>query len=99
MTVFTAPAVLALVIGPMCGGVPADSDLTRHLVATVMTESAGDQYAIGVNADPARNLPAGKVTCNDGWRSGRQSGRAIAQGGTSTLVLRRSLIANSRAII
>jgi hypothetical protein len=41
VTVFTAPAVLALVIGPMCGGVPADSDLTRHLVATVMTESAG----------------------------------------------------------
>jgi hypothetical protein len=47
MTIFTAPAVLALVIGPTCGGVPADSDLARHLVATVMTFSAGTNMPSG----------------------------------------------------
>jgi hypothetical protein len=80
VTVFTAPAVLALVIGPMCGGVPADSDLTRHLVATVMTESAGDQYAIGVNADPARRLPAGKVTSTTAGEAVDKAAALIAQG-------------------
>jgi hypothetical protein len=80
VTVFTAPAVLALVIGPTCGGVPADSDLTRHLVATVMTESAGDQYAIGVNADPARNLPAGKVTSATAGEAVDKAEALIAQG-------------------
>jgi Transglycosylase SLT domain len=80
VTIFTGPAVLALVIGPTCGGMPADSDLTRHLVATVMTESAGDQYAIGVNADPARNLPAGRVTSTTGGEAVDKAATLIAQG-------------------
>ena len=80
MTIFTAPAVLALVIGPTCGGVPADSDLAQHLVATVMTESAGDQYAVGVNADPARNLPAEKVSATTAGEAVEKAAALLAKG-------------------
>ncbi len=80
MTIFTAAAVLALVIGPTCGGVPADSDLARHLVATVMTESAGDQYAIGVNADPARNLPAGRASATTAGEAVEKAAALSARG-------------------
>jgi hypothetical protein len=80
MTIFTAPAVLALVIGPTCGGVPADSDLARHLVATVMTESAGDQYAVGINADPAHNLPADRVSATTAGEAVEKAAALLAQG-------------------
>jgi type IV secretion system protein VirB1 len=62
MTAMTAAAVLALVTSPVCGNVPADSDLAPHVVATVMTESGGDPLIIGVNPDAARGLPAGKMS-------------------------------------
>jgi hypothetical protein len=78
--IFTAPAVLALVTGPTCGGVPANSDLARHLVATVMTESAGDQYAIGVIADRARNLPAGSVSSMSAGEAIDKAAALLAQG-------------------
>jgi hypothetical protein len=80
MTIFTSTAVLALVIGPACGAVPADSDLVRHLVATVMTESAGDQYAIGVNADPARTLPADRVSATTAGEAVEKAAALLAQG-------------------
>ncbi len=79
MTIFTAPAVLALVIGSTCGGV-TDDDLARHLVATVMTESAGDAYAIGVNADPVRGLTGGKVTSTTAGDAIDKAAALLAQG-------------------
>jgi type IV secretion system protein VirB1 len=80
VTVFTASAVLALVVGPTCGGVPADSDLAPHLVATVMTESAGDQYSIGVSADISRNLPGGRVSATTAAEAIDTATALIAQG-------------------
>ena len=80
MTIFTSSAVLALVIGPTCGGVPAGSDLARHLVATVMTESAGDQYAVGINADPARNLPSDRVSATTVGEAVEKAAALLAQG-------------------
>jgi hypothetical protein len=44
--------MLALVTCLACGNVPAGDELAPHLVATVMTESAGDPRA----------LPAGRET-------------------------------------
>lgn len=80
MTIFTAAAVLAMVTSPACGNVPASSDLAPYLVATAMTESGGDQYATGVNADPARGLPAGKATATTAGEATEKAAALRAQG-------------------
>jgi type IV secretion system protein VirB1 len=80
MTIFTSAAVLAMITNPACGGVPAISDLAPQLQGTVMTESVGDQYAIGVNADPGRGLPAAKETANTAGEAINKAAGLIAQG-------------------
>ena len=80
MTIFNAAAVLAMITSPACGNVPASSDLAPHLVAIAMTESGGDQYAIGVNADPARGLPAGKATATTAGEATEKAAALRAQG-------------------
>jgi hypothetical protein len=78
--IFTAAAILALVTNPACGNVDPNDDLAPHLVATAMTESGGDQYAIGVNADPVRDLPAGKATATTAGEAIRKAAALLAQG-------------------
>jgi type IV secretion system protein VirB1 len=78
--IFTAAAVLALVTGPACGNVPVDSDLVPHLVATAITESGGDSYAIGVNADPARGLLAARETATTAGEAIEKAAALLAQG-------------------
>lgn len=80
MTVFTSAALLALIANPACGNVPASSELAQHLVATALTESGGDQYAIGVNSNPARGLPAAKVTSTTAGEAVAKASALIAQG-------------------
>lgn len=57
----TAAAVLALATDPRCGGAQPGSPFAERLVAIGQGESGFDPLVIGVNADPARGLPAAKV--------------------------------------
>jgi hypothetical protein len=80
MTIFTATAVFALITAPACGNVDPNSDLAVHLKAAVMTESGGDQYAIGINADPVRGLPRGRVTATTASAAIEKATALLAQG-------------------
>lgn len=80
MTIFTSAALLALIANPACGNVPASSELAQHLVATALTESGGDQYAIGINADTAHGLPAGKATSATAGEAVAKASALMAQG-------------------
>jgi hypothetical protein len=80
MTVLTAAAVLGLIVNPACGNLPGDSDLAQHLVATVITESGGDPFIIGVNADTVRGLPASKVSAPTAAEAAAKASMLLAQG-------------------
>lgn len=59
MSVLSLTVVLGLASDPACGGATQGSEFARRLAAIAMHESAGgNPLAIGVNADPARSLPA-----------------------------------------
>ena len=76
----SASIILALIANPACGNVPADSELARHLNATVAIESAGDPFAIGVNADVVRGLPAYRVTATSADEATAKAVGLLAQG-------------------
>src|SRR3954470_11745350 len=80
MTVLSAAAVLGLILSPACGNVSADNDLPQHLVATVMTESGGDPFIIGINADVRRGLSKDKVSANSAGEATAKAEALIAQG-------------------
>jgi hypothetical protein len=80
MTVFTSAAIWGLVTASACGGVPANSELAAHVAATVMVESGGDQFAIGINADHTRGLPASKMSATTAAEALTKATALLAQG-------------------
>jgi hypothetical protein len=80
MTVFTSAAVWGLVTASTCGGVPANSELAPRVAATAMVESGGDMFAIGINANPARGLPAGKMSATSAAEAVAKATALLAQG-------------------
>lgn len=79
--IFTAAAIVGLLTNPTCGGVaPDNDDLLTHMRATVMQESEGDQYAIGVNADVIRGLPATRTSATTAAEAVEKAKALLAQG-------------------
>lgn len=62
-TVLGVASIMALAVNPQCGAAIPESEFSARLVAIALHESAGgNPLAIGVNADPARGLPAGSFS-------------------------------------
>lgn len=80
MTVLTAAALFGLIVNPACGNLPGDSELAQHLVATIITESGGDPFIIGVNADTVRGLAASRVSAPTAAEASAKASMLLAQG-------------------
>ena len=76
----TLVAVLALAADPRCGGAVVGSEFQARLAAIAIHESGGDPLVIGVNADPARGLPATAIRSATPQEAAARAAALIAQG-------------------
>ena len=79
-TALSLAAILALAADPHCGAATPDSEFASRLAAIAIHESGGDPLVIGVNADPARGLPAAAVHSATPQEAAARAGALLAQG-------------------
>ena len=80
VTPLAIAVIASMAADPGCGQARQGSDLARRIVATAVGESRGDPYAIGINADPARGLTAGKVSASTEAEALANARTLLAQG-------------------
>lgn len=78
-TALTLAALLAFATDPHCGAAP-DNEFASRLAAIAIQESGGDPLFIGVNADPARGLPAASIRSATPQKAAAQAAALLAQG-------------------
>lgn len=79
-TVLGLAAILALAADPRCGAAAPDGEFASRLAAIALHESGGDPLVIGVNADPARGLPAAAIRSATPQEAAARAGTLLAQG-------------------
>ena len=79
-TALTLAAILALATDPHCGAAAPDGEFASRLAAIAIHESGGDPLVIGVNADPARRLPAAAVRSATPQEAAARAGDLLTQG-------------------
>jgi len=75
-------AVLALATDPRCGAAPAQGDMAGRLAAIASHESERRPYAIGINRDDRRGLPADRIFAASAQEAAN-SARALLAAGRS----------------
>ncbi len=85
MAVLSLAVILSLATDPRCGNAKPGSDFALHVQAVAIHESgsgqlAGDPLIIGVNADPARGLPAAVVRSETVQQAAARARVLLAQG-------------------
>jgi len=79
-TVLGLTAILAFATNPRCGAAAPDGEFASRLAAIAIRESGGDPLVIGVNADPARGLPATALRSTTPQEAATRAATLLAQG-------------------
>ncbi len=79
-TVLGLTAILAFATNPRCGAAAPDGEFASRLAAIAIRESGGDPLVIGVNADPARGLPATSLRSTTPQEAATRAATLLAQG-------------------
>ncbi len=79
-TVLGLTAILAFATNPRCGAAAPDGEFVSRLAAIAIRESGGDPLVIGVNADPARGLPATALRSTTPQKAATRAATLLAQG-------------------
>jgi len=79
-TALSLAAILAFATDPHYGAAAPDSEFASRLAAIALHESGGDPLVIGVNADPARGLPATALRSTTPQKAATRAATLLAQG-------------------